>query len=685
MAITFTTLSSSTVNENTTSTVYTVTVSGASGSITYSISGGADAAHFDINESTGAVTFKNLPNYEAPTDADKNNRYEIIVKADDGTTYAEKAVTIIVKNTVSLYSDWTQLGADIDGEPTFDWSGYSVSLSADGNIVAIGAPYSSDGNGRGDVRVYQYNSNNGWQPLGSEIIGEANDDYSGWSVSLSADGYTVAIGAIWNDSDGKSNRGQVRVYQYNNGWQLLGSEILGVNALDENGRSVSLSANGNIIAISAPYYDSFGKTNRGQVRVYQYNSNNGWQLLGSEILGVNAGDTRGWSVSLSADGYTLAVGSNAYDSGGKTNRGQVCVYKYNSNNGWQLLGSEILGVNSLDENGRSVSLSADGYTVAIGAPYYDGTSTGINDNRGQVRVYQYNNGWQLLGSEILGVNPSDRSGFSVSLSADGNIVAIGSIGYDSGGKSNRGQVRVYQYNNGWQLFGSEILGVNANDEIGRSVSLSADGYTVAIGAPYSTNNTNSGHVRVYTIVKPPQITSGNTTIIAENTTSIAYIVDATHENDTTPLTYSISGGADAALFNINASTGAVTFKNLPNYEAPADVDKDNRYEIIVKASDGSLSSIKTVTMIVTNNISFRYSSLRFSTTEFHSFKPTLFGYIKPTHWKISPKALPPGITINSRTGVISGTATARFDELPVIVYASKDNYTARYSLSIKCE
>ena len=61
--------------------------------------------------------------------------------------------------------------------------------------------------------------NNNWEKLGNSIIGEADDDESGWSVSLSSDGTIVAIGALRNDSNG-SNSGHVRVYQlfnsYNN-------------------------------------------------------------------------------------------------------------------------------------------------------------------------------------------------------------------------------------------------------------------------------------------------------------------------------------------------------------------------------------------------------------------------------------------------------------------------------------
>ena len=51
------------------------------------------------------------------------------------------------------------------------------------------------------MRIYQY-INSSWQQLGTDIDGEAADDYSGYSVSLSADGSTVAIGAPSNDGNG---------------------------------------------------------------------------------------------------------------------------------------------------------------------------------------------------------------------------------------------------------------------------------------------------------------------------------------------------------------------------------------------------------------------------------------------------------------------------------------------------
>jgi hypothetical protein len=104
-----------------------------------------------------------------------------------------------------------QRGADIDGEAADDYSGRAISLSADGQTVAIGA-YGNDGAGSsaGHVRIFTWDAS-GWVQAGADIDGEAAGDGSGFSVSLSADAQTVAIGA--RDNDGAvRGAGHVRVY-----------------------------------------------------------------------------------------------------------------------------------------------------------------------------------------------------------------------------------------------------------------------------------------------------------------------------------------------------------------------------------------------------------------------------------------------------------------------------------------
>ena len=113
---------------------------------------------------------------------------------------------------VAGYPVFEQVGDDIDGENVEDKSGYSVSLSSDGSVVAIGAPGNDDaGTYAGHVRIYQ-NVSGTWTKVGNDIVGEAAYDSSGWSVSLSSDGSVVAIGAKDNDGTG-SDAGHVRVYK----------------------------------------------------------------------------------------------------------------------------------------------------------------------------------------------------------------------------------------------------------------------------------------------------------------------------------------------------------------------------------------------------------------------------------------------------------------------------------------
>ena len=116
-----------------------------------------------------------------------------IFEKDSGGNWPSTASATYTGPSISA-STWTQLGSDIDGEAPDDWSG-SVSMSADGTRVAIGAER-NDGTGTdaGHVRVYA-ESGGTWTQVGADIDGEAAADWSGDSVSMSSDGTRVAIGA----------------------------------------------------------------------------------------------------------------------------------------------------------------------------------------------------------------------------------------------------------------------------------------------------------------------------------------------------------------------------------------------------------------------------------------------------------------------------------------------------------
>ncbi|MEZ4914984.1 MAG: hypothetical protein R2798_13095 [Chitinophagales bacterium] len=281
-------------------------------------------------------------------------------------------------------SAWVQVGADIDGKAAGDQLGWSVALSADGNRLAIGAA-GNNGNGTdaGQVRVYGWNGS-AWVQVGADIDGEAAYDWSGEAIDLSADGNRLAVGAQYNDGNG-TDAGQVRVYDWSgSAWVQVGTDIDGEAADDLSGHSVALSADGNRLAIGAVGNDDNG-TYAGQVRVYDW-SGSAWVQAGADIDGEAAYDASGHSVALSADGNRLVIGAVGNDDNG-TGAGQVRVYDWDGST-WLQVGADIDGEAANDASGFSVALSADGSRLAIGAPFNDGNGT----SSGNARVFEFKPG-----------------------------------------------------------------------------------------------------------------------------------------------------------------------------------------------------------------------------------------------------------------------------------------------------
>ena len=450
-------------------------------------------------------TLESLTGSEVFASSEAINKYQLKTKNENGDS--RNLNDLLQQDVISKWRgelSAIQRGTDIDGNAKGDRSGWSVSLSADGNTLAVGARQDdSSGDRSGSTQIYTWNGT-AWSQLGDDIDGEAAEDESGHSVSLSADGTTVAIGARRNDGNG-NNSGHTRIYSWNGtAWDQLGNDIDGEAADDESGYSVSLSANGTTVAIGARRNDGNGNSS-GHTRIYSWNGT-AWNQLGNDIDGEAANDFSGTSVSLSNDGKTVAIGAHKNDGNGSKS-GHVRIYNWNGT-AWSQLGSDIDGEASDDESGFSVSLAGNGTVVAVSAHQNDGNGT----NAGHTKIYAWDGTtWNQLGNDIDGEAANDGSGYSVAISTDGNTIAI-SARLNDGNGTNSGQTRIYSWSgNTWSQLGSDIDGEASDDESGFSVSLSDDGTTVAIGARQNDGNgTNSGHVRVFDL----SATSSNPNITA---------------------------------------------------------------------------------------------------------------------------------------------------------------------------
>ena len=391
-------------------------------------------------------------------------------------------------------AQWVQVGNDIDGETPGDRSGISVALSSNSTVLAIGA-YLNDGGGSraGHVRVY-FNAGGGWEQRGSDLDGSAAGDGLGWSVSLSADGTILAAGAVLGDGVNGVNSGQVHLFQWiSNTWQPLGSTLDGAGAGDQFGYSVALSDNGTILAVGAVRNDA-GGSDAGHVRVFAWTGTD-WTQRGNDVLGSSPGDRFGNSVALSSDGSIVSCGGNQPGgnppNGNQPNDdpGYVRIYSW-SGSAWQQQGSTLMGFSSNDYFGESVSLSGDGSIIAVGA-----------DNGNYVVVFR-NDGsdWVQIGQTIRGESSNDWFGISVSLSFDGKTILIGGYLNDSNGFES-GHALVFRLSPNeqeWMQVGQELVGEAALDLFGWSTSISNSGTRISIGAwGNDGNGDEAGHVRVY--------------------------------------------------------------------------------------------------------------------------------------------------------------------------------------------
>lgn len=222
----------------------------------------------------------------------------------------------------------------------------------------------------------------------------------------------------------------------------------------------------------------------------------------SKILASDpaSNDAFGWSVSLSSDGLTAIVGAPYEDTSPNTNQGAAYILTRSGStwNEQKLLASDRA---TNDAFGYSVDISEDGLTAIVGA-YAETTSP--NSSQGAAYVFTYSAGtWteqqKLLASDALS---SDAFGLSVSISSDGNTALIGAYLEDVSPNTDQGSVYVFTRSAGVWSEQQKLTASDAasDDKFGASVSISADGNTAIIGAwtEDTSPNTDQGAAYIFT-------------------------------------------------------------------------------------------------------------------------------------------------------------------------------------------
>jgi trimeric autotransporter adhesin len=366
------------------------------------------------------------------------------------------------------------------------------------------------------------------------------DDQFGLSIALSADGSTLAVGAYREASNATGIGGNANdnsafdsgaVYVFARGigsWAqqaYLKASNTGVS--DRFGISVALSADGNTLAVGADLEASNATgvggsqaddsaISSGAVYVFARSSGNWTQQAYVKASNTGPFDQFGRSVALSGDGSTLAVGadgeaSNATGIGGNeaddSFSGSGAVYVFARSIGTWTQQAYVKASNTGGDGfGHSVALSGDGNTLAVGAPIEASNATGIGGNQaddsafgsGAVYVFFRSAGAWAQQAYVKASNSeqNDFFGWSVAVAADGNTLAVGAfteassaIGIAGNPADNSaagsGAVYVLTRSAGSWTQNAYVKAPNAgaNDLFGSAVALSADGNTLAVGAP----------------------------------------------------------------------------------------------------------------------------------------------------------------------------------------------------------
>jgi hypothetical protein len=444
-----------------------------------------------------------------------------------------------------------------DGGALTGHDGMALALSGDGRTMAVGAPHDSRGGvfSAGAVYVYTRSDASWSQQACLRAANRGQSDNFGRVVALSADGNTMAIAAVGEASratgvngdgadDSIPQAGAVYVFaRRGTTWAqqaYLKASNTGNSGTtdafgdgDQFGFSLALSDDGNTIAVGAITEDSAAtgingnhadnaKQSAGAVYVFTRRSTTWAQQAYVKPSSIDGGDLFGYAVALSADGRTLAAGS--YDEDGsaraingpidneRDGSGAVFVFTRIGEMWQQQAYVKSVTAERADSWGVAVALSDDGNTMAVGALDEDCPASGVNPagcgedgpfasgtspSMGAVAVFVRSGSTWREEAYLKASNTGrqDWFGARLALSGDGNTVAATAHMEDSRARGIDGMQQdnsaneagaAYVFTRTGSVWRHEVYvkasNTDAFDEFGSSVALSRDGRTLAIGA-----------------------------------------------------------------------------------------------------------------------------------------------------------------------------------------------------------
>lgn len=657
--------------------VTTVAASDIDGpALSYSIAGGADAALFQIDANTGALSFVHAPNYEVAADADHDNVYDVTVRASDGSLFDDQSLSVNVTDVADTHSSQSAYLVSNASNVSFQsiiTTGDVTSKLGGGTYLFGGIP---DGlgafdNGDGTVTVLvNHELSNGVGTVRDHgakgayvsqlIIDKATlsvisghdaiqqvylfNDASGQFVQSSNYAITRLCSAdlapqsayYWIDpSDGTAYGTQSRIFMTGEESGTEGKEFAVFVTGPDAGKAYEFADCG-LFAwennLASPFAQkktiTIGQDDGQNGQIYVYVGDK--QASGTEFqkAGLEDGHLYGIKVDALVNAVTASL-SNETDANAASGR-------------FSMFDEGIVGALT----GAQLDAQSEANGVTSFQRPEDGSWDPTNPNvywfvttasaTGQSRLYKmtFDDITQpelggtiqaVLDSNQLPVNGGvgPRMMDNITVGVDGKII----IQEDIGNNAHLGRVFEYdpvtdklvtlgthdasRFLSGgaqFQTQDEESSGViDVTDMFGdathRVYLLDSQSHTAATG-PNAATLVEGGQLQLMTITNNAPVIASNgggdtaAVNVVENTTAVTTVSATDDVTDT--VTYSISGGADAASFTIDAYTGALSFVSALDHDAPADADHDGVFDVVVRASDGYLTDDQALAVTVTN-------------------------------------------------------------------------------------
>ena len=599
------------VAENTSGVVYTAAATDADeDSLSYSLAG-VDSARFTLDSSSGELRFIAAPDFENPLDGDADNAYELEISASDGADSATLMLSVVVADAndnapgFASASDSVQVNEDIGG---VIYTAAATDLDAIDTLA-----YSLAG---ADADSFGIDSSSG------ELSFITPPDYENPLDADSDNVYELTIDA----SDGVNHDSLALVVE--------------VIDLNDNAPRFSLSTD----SVSVP--ENSSGTIYTAVAIDADDGVLSYSLAGADAdlfsIGINSGELSfiaapDFEAPLDADtdnSYEVEISaSDGVDSA--TLPLSVVVADANDNAPGFALDSDAIAVEegisgtiytavatdpdvtailTYSLSGTDAELftinSASGELGFVSAPDFENPLDAGQDNTYELTI-QASDGVNSVSLELSvaveGINDNspefvtNSDSITVEEGASGTIYTATATDLDGdslryGLSGTDSSLFAVNANNGVVSFANPPDFENPLDQGGDNT------YELEVEASDGTNSSSLALVVTVADINdnPPGFALTNDSVaVAENSGGTIYIATATDLDATDSLTYSLAG-TDYSYFAVDSSSGALSFKNSPDFEKPLDDNSDNTYELEIGASDGANTATLTLAVAVQN-------------------------------------------------------------------------------------